>query len=151
MDLILWRHAEAEDVASSDLARPLTAKGKRQARRMAEWLHNHVKPKKSALIASGAKRSQQTLAAFSNDYRVDSRLNPGCLAQDYLDACHDDGVTIIVGHQPEIGRVASLLLTGREVDWEVKKGAVWWLQYRIRDGQPQYLLRAMMTPQMLGK
>ncbi|MDC6129002.1 histidine phosphatase family protein, partial [Burkholderia gladioli] len=29
MHLILWRHAEAEDYAASDLARQLTARGRR--------------------------------------------------------------------------------------------------------------------------
>ena len=31
MNLILWRHAEAEDIAASDLARQLTARGRKQA------------------------------------------------------------------------------------------------------------------------
>ena len=44
MDLILWRHAEAEDVrhGGSDLDRGLTAKGERQAKRMACWLDQHL-------------------------------------------------------------------------------------------------------------
>ena len=37
MNLILWRHAEAEDGAD-DLQRALTGKGRRQAARMAQWL-----------------------------------------------------------------------------------------------------------------
>ena len=37
MDLILWRHAEAE-VGSDDLARRLTVRGAKQARQMAAWL-----------------------------------------------------------------------------------------------------------------
>ncbi len=40
MDLILWRHAEAEKAnpGSDDLTRALTAKGEKQATRMAAWL-----------------------------------------------------------------------------------------------------------------
>lgn len=38
MDLILWRHAEAED-GSNDLARTLTRKGQQQTGQMAAWLH----------------------------------------------------------------------------------------------------------------
>jgi len=37
MDLILWRNAEAEN-GPPDLERKLTAKGRRHAERMAEWL-----------------------------------------------------------------------------------------------------------------
>jgi len=39
MDLILWRHAEAEDAGGKpDLERNLTRHGRKQAARMAEWL-----------------------------------------------------------------------------------------------------------------
>ena len=44
MDLILWRHAEAEDWQpddahrGSDLDRALTARGEKQAARMAAWM-----------------------------------------------------------------------------------------------------------------
>lgn len=155
MDLILWRHADADYAASSDLVRELTPKGRKQAKRMAAWLKLHLKGKKPLrLIASEAKRSQQTLAAFSDDYTIDSRLNPDASsAADYLTACDWPGnegeFVVIVGHQPDIGHTASLLLTGREVECGVKKGAIWWLQYRVHDGEAQCLLRAMITPQML--
>ena len=152
MDLILWRHAEAED-GWNDLERQLTAKGQRQAKKMAKWLKLQLRDKSPYLIASGARRSQQTLAAFSKDFHVDTRLNPGADVVAYLTAHQnqecEQGVVVVVGHQPEIGRVASLLLSGREVEWKVKKGAVWWLQ-QIQDGNSvRYFLRAMMTPQML--
>ena len=44
MDLILWRHAEAEDVedGSEDLARALTPRGEKQAARMAAWLDRQL-------------------------------------------------------------------------------------------------------------
>ena len=40
MDLILWRHAEAFDLAEggTDLERMLTPRGEKQAARMAAWL-----------------------------------------------------------------------------------------------------------------
>jgi phosphohistidine phosphatase len=37
MDLILWRHAEAEE-GGPDLERKLTPKGRKQAKRVAAWL-----------------------------------------------------------------------------------------------------------------
>ncbi|MEZ5719744.1 MAG: histidine phosphatase family protein, partial [Burkholderiaceae bacterium] len=44
MDLILWRHAEAEVGTEhmNDLARPLTARGEKQAARMAAWLDRQL-------------------------------------------------------------------------------------------------------------
>jgi phosphohistidine phosphatase len=50
MDLILWRHAEAEDGAP-DLARELTAKGHKQAAEMARWLSHHL-PKEVRTLVS---------------------------------------------------------------------------------------------------
>lgn len=153
MDLILWRHAEAVD-GWDDLARELTPKGHRQAEKMSKWLSRQVRGKSLCLIATGAKRSQQTLAALSRDFQVDTRLNPGAHPDDYLEICSqhrgEKDVVIVVGHQPEIGRVASLLLTGRDAEWAVKKGAVWWLRRRDKPTEGSvYELRAMVTPQML--
>ena len=44
MDLILWRHAEAEEAqdGGDDLARPLTPRGEKQAARMAAWLDRQL-------------------------------------------------------------------------------------------------------------
>jgi phosphohistidine phosphatase len=40
MDLILWRHAEAQDESENgdDLQRSLTSRGEKQAARIAAWL-----------------------------------------------------------------------------------------------------------------
>jgi len=42
MNLILWRHAEAEDQAASDLVRQLTPRGRKQAQAMAKWLRSRI-------------------------------------------------------------------------------------------------------------
>jgi phosphohistidine phosphatase SixA len=62
MDLILWRHADAED-AIPDLTRNLTTKGDRQAKRMAGWLRVHL-PKQARILSSPANRSRQTADAL---------------------------------------------------------------------------------------
>ena len=52
-DLILWRHAEAEDLADNDetggndLSRRLTHKGEKQAARMAAWLQHRPRARAS--------------------------------------------------------------------------------------------------------
>ncbi len=153
MDLILWRHAEAED-GWDDLRRKLTPKGQRQAEKMSKWLTKQLHGKSICLITSGAKRSQQTMARLSQDFSIEPRLNPGADPVDYLEVFNQGGMrldaVVMVGHQPEIGRVASLLLTGIEADWAVKKGAVWWLRQRsCLEAGSAYELRAMMLPQML--
>ncbi len=153
MELILWRHAEAGE-GHDDLQRELTDKGRRQAEKMAKWLKRQIGEKSLQLVASEALRSQQTLAALSQNYRVEPGLNPGASATAYMDlcrcACGTDDLVIVVGHQPEIGRAASLLLTGHESDWSVKKGAVWWLRQSEDPDGLRYELRGMITPQMLN-
>ena len=58
MELILWRHAEAED-GVPDAARELTEKGLDQAKRMSAWLKLRL-PENTLIIASPTRRTQQT-------------------------------------------------------------------------------------------
>jgi phosphohistidine phosphatase len=56
---------------------------------------------------------------------------------------------LLVGHQPTLGHLASLLLAGAEADWSIKKGAIWWFSKRSREGRDQTVLRAVINPEML--
>lgn len=146
MDLLLWRHAEAEE-GSNDLQRPLTARGEKQARAMATWLHEH-RPKNLRIIASPAVRTQQTAAALDLPFETHRQLGPEALVSDLIavsgwpDAA--GGATLIVGHQPALGQMASLLLAGSEANWTIKKGALWWFTNRVRAGETQTVLRAVI-------
>jgi phosphohistidine phosphatase len=55
---------------------------------------------------------------------------------------------LIVGHQPTLGLLAARLLTGQDQPWSVRKGAVWWLRSREREGDEQVVLHAVMPPDM---
>ena len=59
------------------------------------------------------------------------------------------GSVLVVGHQPELGRLASLLLSGQEADWTIKKGALWWFSNRVRDDETQTVLRAVMPADLV--
>lgn len=149
MDLILWRHAEAEDGAP-DLERRLTDKGRKQAARMAKWLRERL-PKNYRLLSSPAARAQQTAEALETPKIVDS-LAPGAAPRSLLKAAQwpdYDGVVIVVGHQPDLGCVAAYLVSGANVEWSLKKGALWWLSYRKRNGESQVVVRAVMSPDLL--
>ncbi|KND54557.1 Phosphohistidine phosphatase SixA [Candidatus Paraburkholderia kirkii] len=128
MNLILWRHAEAEDQASSDLARQLTPRGRKQAQGIAKWLKARIEDD-AIFLASPATRTIQTAEAFGDRYRVVDALAPGNGAQAVLDATGwPDGVgetVVVIGHQPTLGRVAALLMTGSEAEWSIKKSGVW--------------------------
>ncbi|SAL32127.1 phosphohistidine phosphatase SixA [Caballeronia peredens] len=152
MNLILWRHAEAEDQASSDLARQLTSRGRKQAQGIAKWLRARVGDD-AIFLASPATRTIQTAEAFGDRYRVVDALAPGNGAQAVLDAAGwPDGIgetVVVIGHQPTLGHVAALLLTGRESDWSIKKAGIWWFQTRARGSDGQTVLRAVVNPDLL--
>ncbi|TSA49094.1 MAG: histidine phosphatase family protein [Nitrosomonadales bacterium] len=146
MELILWRHAEAED-SLPDMGRVLTAKGHRQAEKMAAWLKTRL-PDDARVLVSPAKRTQQTAAALSKDFTTVKDINTGASVDEVLTAAgwpNADGAVLIVGHQPTLGAVAARLLAGQDTSWSVKKGAVWWLSVR----QTEVILRAVVSPDLL--
>lgn len=150
MDLILWRHADAAE-GGRDLERKLTARGRKQAARMAEWLTERL-PSRYQLLSSPARRARETADALGAKYRISERLAPGAAPADILEAAgwpSRKGAVVVVGHQPDLGRVAAVLLAGAEGDWSVKKAGLWWISDRERGGEQQVVLRAAMEPDLL--
>lgn len=150
MELILWRHADAED-GSPDLDRELTDKGRKQAARVADWLNPRLSPDIRILV-SPAVRAVQTAQALGRHYEIVPELAPGASAEEVLAAAGWPDATspvMIVGHQPTLGQVAMLLLSGQAGDLTVKKGGVWWFQGRERMGELQVVLRAVAAPDWL--
>ncbi len=150
MDLILWRHAEAEDTLP-DHERELTAHGRQQARRVAEWLHHSLQGP-CRIIVSPARRAQSTALAYAPDFETVPLVGVGATPAQILQAAHwpeAEMPTIVVGHQPSLGQTAALLLSGKEDEWSVRKGAVWWLSRRERRGLPQVVLRAVLNPDLV--
>ena len=146
VDLVLWRHAQAQD-GTPDEARALSAKGTRQAERVAAWLRERIAGHVT-LLASPAARAQQTAQAYGAAIRTRSELAPDATPERILGAAgwpHGDGTVIVVGHQPALGAAAALMLTGRPAPWDIKKGGVWWL--RSRSGAPP-LVVAVITPRL---
>ena len=149
MDLIVWRHAEAEEGAP-DLERKLTAKGRKQAERVAAWLLQRL-PARFAVIASPAARTQETAAALGVPVKTDKTLAPGAAPQAIIKACgwpDHKGAAVIVGHQPDLGRVLAELL-GARGGFSIKKGGLWWISNRVRDEKDQVVVRATVSPDLL--
>ena len=151
MDLILWRHAEALDAedGSQDLDRALTARGERQAARMAHWLNQHL-PATTRVLVSPARRSQQTANALERKFKTVAVLAPGGTLPALLTAVRWPDAkepVLVVGHQPTLGLVAAYLLAGVAQPWSVKKGALWWLRRRDRAGDDQTVLVTVRGPE----
>jgi phosphohistidine phosphatase len=148
VDLILWRHAEAEP-GEPDLGRRLTAKGTKQAARMAAWLERHL-PDSTRVLVSPADRAQETAAALRRKFRTVDDLAPGASVAGVLAAAGWPDArepVLVVGHQPTLGAVAAFLLSGEEAYWSVKKGAVWWLSNRDRAAGASVVLRVAIGPE----
>jgi phosphohistidine phosphatase len=147
MELILWRHADAED-GTPDEARKLTPKGEKQAEKMAAWLRERL-PENRRVIASPAKRAMQTAEALTGDYTIVNQIGTGASAESVLNAAgwpDEDGTVVVVGHQPTIGEVAAQLLSKNAVGgYQVKKGAIWWFSIKDRTT----VLKAAVSPSLL--
>ena len=150
MDLILWRHAEAEP-GEPDLGRRLTSKGLKQAERMAQWLDSHL-PDTCRVLVSPADRAQQTAVALQRKFKTVPELAPGASVAAVLTAANwpdSREPVLIVGHQPTLGAVASFLLSGEEAYWSVRKGAVWWLSNRAKEGVAAVVLKVVVAPDFI--
>jgi phosphohistidine phosphatase len=150
MNVILWRHAEAEDEigGTTDAARALTAKGEKQAHKMAAWLKDHIDGPLRVLV-SPATRAQQTAQALDEEIETRTELAVGASATRILRVTgwpSAQGTVIVVGHQPTLGHLAALLLSGHEAAWHIKKGTIWWFETVQQGPGSVTRLRAVLNP-----
>ncbi len=160
MDLILWRHAEAQDHPdpgqgrpgdAGDLARRLTPRGEKQAARMAGWLDRQL-PDGARVWCSPARRCEQTAQALGRRFKLSEAIAPEADPQALLDLVQwpaGRSPVVVVGHQPTLGRVLAHLLGFAQADCAVKKGALWWLRYRERAGAAQTIVVTVQTPELM--
>ncbi|MFC3108929.1 phosphohistidine phosphatase SixA [Undibacterium arcticum] len=156
MELILWRHAEAEigdPEGALDEGRRLTAKGHKQAARMAEWLAANL-PERCKILVSPATRAVQTAEALGRKFKIHPDLGPMAGVVQILTAAnwpHAKEPVLIVGHQPTLGQIAAALVAGVEQNWSIRKGNVWWIAQKDRGDDTSNYLRAVMAPELIKK
>ena len=157
MDLILWRHAEAEDrlpveeQSELDLDRSLTPRGEKQALRMAAWLDRQL-PEGARILVSPARRCEQTALALGRKYKIRPELAPDATPARLLDLVQwpvPKYPVLVIGHQPTLGQTIALLLGLKESECPVKKGSLWWLRNRDRDGYRQTVIVTVQSPEVL--
>ncbi len=153
MDLIFWRHAEAFEPldGQDDLSRTLTPKGEKQALRMSQWLDRQL-PEGVRIISSPAVRCEQTVKPLGRKVKYKSEILPNASLDDLLVASGwpDSKMSVlIVGHQPVLGQAIAYLLGLPNGECSVRKGAVWWLRSRVRDGVTQTIVVSVQTPELL--
>ncbi len=153
MDLIFWRHAEAHEWTEGcdDLDRALTHRGEKQAMRMSRWLDRQL-PEGTRILCSPARRCEQTVAALDRKYRVKEELSPDGTVECLLQVVQWPEAklpVLIVGHQPLFGQAIAKLLNLNDEEMSIRKGAVWWLKSREREGQLQTVVVTVQAPETL--
>jgi phosphohistidine phosphatase len=146
MNLILWRHGDAEEGAPDD-ARRLTERGAREAERVARWRRARL-PQDFRVLASPARRARETARALAEEFEVSAKVGTAADAESVLEAAgwpHAGGTIVVVGHQPTLGQAAALALTGSPADWSIRKGALWWLERRAGG---EAVVRAVIEPDL---
>ena len=153
MELILWRHADAEDPGpQGDAARRLTRRGEKQAERMARWLRPQLEGS-WRIIASPAVRALETVAPLDLPYEVRETVSTASGPEQILEEAGwpDAGQVLVVGHQPTLGQVAAMLLGGQSGEVSVRKGAILWFSTRKREGHEETVLKAVLDPDTLER
>ena len=74
MELILWRHADAED-GVPDEARRLTAKGRKQAEKMAAWLTARLPADCRVMVSPATRRARSRASTSGVRTRVPAAAN----------------------------------------------------------------------------
>ncbi len=136
MRLVLVRHAKAEDrekwVGEDDLKRPLTKKGKKQAKKIAKYLHKRY-PKINAIVSSLALRACDTAKYIAklqehSTFFLSPHLNPEVGINGYdkhKDEIEEDWQTlVIVGHEPTISEFVKRICAKGELNLKIRKGCV---------------------------
>ena len=114
MDLIFWRHAETTEAldGQADAERPLTARGERQALRMAHWLERQL-PESTKILCCPSVRAEQTVIPLGRKYKLREELSPNASIDDVLTLAQwplNKNSILLVTHQPLIGEIISQLM-----------------------------------------
>jgi phosphohistidine phosphatase len=158
VELYLLRHADAGDPGAwtgDDAARPLSSKGKRQARRLANHLCD-LRWRPDVVLTSPKLRARQTADEIGKEVRRkpvdDERLGAGLVLAGVRDilAEHPGAKRILlVGHDPDFSAIASSL-TGSTI--EVRKGAL--VRIDLPTGRAtarQGVLRWLLPPKVVPR
>ncbi|MFA5057140.1 MAG: phosphohistidine phosphatase SixA [Opitutaceae bacterium] len=163
MKLFLVRHGHAL-ADKDDARRALSARGHEVTKRVAAFLRpSRALAAVQAVWHSPLVRSRETAELLVKELGLDVLLieTPGLLPEDDPVAVADrleraDQVVMIVGHEPQLGALATLLVRGKlkPVGFDVRKSAV--LAFETTGGQhkktgrARWCLRWHLSPELLS-
>jgi phosphohistidine phosphatase len=163
MELFLLRHGLAVERGTpgfeDDPARPLTPKGRRQLRKIAAAM-KQMKLRSDLILSSPFLRAKQTAEIVAAGLKLEKRLKfsnalaPGGDAAilfrqlERLKPAPEN--VLLVGHEPDLSRLISRLLTGdRQLPLDFKKGGLCKLEIeKLRAGKCATLAWLLTPTQM---
>lgn len=161
MLLYVLRHAEAEALSPSglDADRSLTEAGWKRMKAVARAIAK-MDPAFDAVLVSPLLRARQTAEPvkaachFRGDQRVTEALVPGSDPAILLEelAAQDWKSVLVVGHEPNLGRLVGRLASGRrDVELPMKKAALAIFELHSHLGTDRAELKALIPPRLLER
>jgi len=160
MDILLMRHGRATVRGSqegADEERPLTADGIKRLRRALPGMRQVV-PSIDQVVTSPLLRARQTAEVVAEGYSVPltelAALTPGGDRQAVTRwlARQQGDVLLLVGHEPDLGCLASWYLTGSNESFlPLKKGALCLIHFEGKPAPAQGELRLLFTSGQLRR
>jgi phosphohistidine phosphatase len=162
--LFLIRHAHAV-TASEDPLRPLSPRGVADCERLARFFRRNGLLAPAQVWHSPLARSRETVTRLFPALGLDPLVveTSGLLPEDdpepmsrRLDALGEETTVAIVGHEPHLGHLASLLIRGKTtpVIVDFKKSSILALERtssrHAKTGTARWRVRWMLTPALLG-
>lgn len=153
MHVFLIRHAHAED-GERDAIRPLSRKGLRQIRAISRFLNEHDALDANEIWHSPLERARDTATLLAQKLRLKAKLleKPGLKPQDDPQAIvrrlrQVTQPVAVVGHDPHLSAVASLLVAGYAVPshFVLKKCAV----LRLDRSGSEWSVRWQISPEII--
>jgi phosphohistidine phosphatase len=95
----------------------------------------------------------QTAQALGRKFITVEALNTDSSAERILEAAgwpDNKNPVVVVGHQPLLGQVASLIFAGTAQDWKIRKASVFWIASKGED-DPAPFVRLAVGPDIVGK
>jgi phosphohistidine phosphatase len=158
MDLFIMRHGIAEDRAATDAARNLTPEGRDETTQAGKALRK-LKIQFSAVYSSPYNRTMQTAQLLLEGLQQEIKITPcdplasGNDSNGLLQVISANSTiarVLLVGHDPDLTRLISTLLSGQpNTAVRMKKGCICKLSFLTKPAPAQAALEWLLTPKQL--